>query len=222
VTAAAARKNYRTALIAALIALGFLGLAIASFVVAGLDLGWAEPAEAKKAAFALVAFTALLQLVASLFGFLARDGVAATGMGLLAGIWLTVGLTLRDSDPGATSDALGLFLLVAGVAMQVPASAALTSKLVPALVLGTAGVRFFLFGLYHLTSSEAWQNAAGVVGLALAGLAVYAAWAAALEDVTKRTLLPVGRRGTGKEAVQGGFLAQTKQVTKEPGVREQL
>ena len=75
-------------------------------------------------ALCILAFTVPLQFTASIFGFLARDGVAATGMGLLSGIWATVGLITLTGEPGSTSDALGLFLLIAGVAMWAPASAA--------------------------------------------------------------------------------------------------
>jgi len=122
-------------------ALGFIGLAGATATLAGLRLGWVEKAEGQNVALILLAFTAPLQLVASIFGFLSRDAVVATGMGILSGIWFAFGLVLHTSSPGATSDALGLFLLVGGVAMWIPASAAVASKLVPALVLcrGDAG-----------------------------------------------------------------------------------
>jgi uncharacterized protein len=83
-----------------------------------------------------------LQLVASVFGFLARDVVAGTGMGILAGTWLAVGLILLTGEPGSTSDALGLFLLIAAVAMLVPASAAAIGRRGGALGVGDeAGVR---------------------------------------------------------------------------------
>jgi hypothetical protein len=98
----------------------------------------------------VIAFTVPLQFTASIFGFLARDGVAATGMGLLSGIWLAIGLVLLTSQPGSTSNALGLFLVMAMVAMWAPASAALSAKLVPAVILATAGLRF---GLIASTSS---------------------------------------------------------------------
>ena len=45
----------------------------------------------------------------------------------------------------------------------------LASKLVPALVLATAGLRFLVTGLYQLTANEAWEDTAGVIGLILAG-----------------------------------------------------
>src|SRR3954464_7679876 len=69
------------------LALGFFGLAGATFVVAGLQLGWAAPPESKQVALCVLGFTVPLQFTASLTGFLSRDGVAATGMGLLSGIW---------------------------------------------------------------------------------------------------------------------------------------
>ena len=77
--------------IAGPLALGFFGLAAATFVMSGLQLGWVEPTEGKQVALCILAFTVPLQFTASLFGFLARDGVAATGMGLLSGIWAASG-----------------------------------------------------------------------------------------------------------------------------------
>ena len=87
--------------------------------------------------------------------------------------------------------------------MWAPASAAFASKLVPALVLAIAGLRFLVTGVYQLTSSEAWEDTAGVLGLLLAALAIYAAYAAELEDVLKRPVLPLGRRGRGRVGRQG-------------------
>jgi uncharacterized protein len=208
--------------IAGPLALGFFGLAAATFVMSSLQLGWVEPTEGKQVALCMLAFTVPLQFTASLFGFFARDGVAATGMGLLSGIWAVIGLITFTGGPGSTSDALGLFLLVAGVAMWAPASAAFASKLVPALVLSIAGLRFLVTGLYQLTSSKAWEDTAGVIGLLLAAFAIYAAYATELEDVLKMSVLPLGRRGKGESAVRGIYAEQIANVAHEPGVRQQL
>jgi uncharacterized protein len=70
--------------IAGPLALGFFGLAAATFVMSGLQLGWVDSTEGKQVALCILAFTVPLQFTASLLGFLARDGVAATGMGVLA------------------------------------------------------------------------------------------------------------------------------------------
>jgi uncharacterized protein len=189
--------------------LGFLALAGGTLLVSGLQLGWLAPAEGQNVALILLAFVFPLQLLASVFGYLGRDVAAGTGMGLLAGTWLSIGLVTLVSEPGSTSDALGLFLLLAAAAMTVPASAATTGKLVPAAVLWTTVVRFAVTGLYQLTASGTWEDVAGVVGLALCALAIYAALALALEEARRATVLPLGRRNA---AVEQG----------EAGVREQL
>ena len=60
-----------------------------------------------------------------------------------------------------------------------------------------------------------------MIGLLLAAFAVYAAYAAEFEDVLK-PLLPLGRRGTGEQAVKGTYAEQIANVAHEPGVRQQL
>jgi uncharacterized protein len=191
--------------------LGFLALAGGTLLVAGLQLGWLKPAEGHDVALMLIAFVFPLQLVASVFGYLGRDVVAGTGMGLLSGTWLSVGLVTLDAPPGSTSDALGLFLLLAAAAMAVPAAVAAGGKLVPAAVLGTTVLRFAVTGVYELTASSTWEDVAGIVGLVLCGVAIYAALALALEDAHHRTLLPVGRR-------HPGHIGELR----EAGVRDQL
>jgi succinate-acetate transporter protein len=188
--------------------LGFLALAAGTLMVSGLQLGWLADSDGATVALILIAFVFPLQLLTSIFSYLARDVAAATGMGILAGTWLSIGLVMISSAPGATSDALGLFLLIAGVSMWVPASAAVAGKLVPATVLATAGLRFLVTGAYELSAASSWQHLAGIVGLALCALGVYAAVAMALEDARGATVLPLGRRGAG--------------ITSEAGVRDQL
>jgi succinate-acetate transporter protein len=187
--------------------LGFLALALATVPFAAVQLGWVPPADGRVAAIGAVAATVPLQLLAAVLGFLARDVVAATGMGLLAGTWGTVGLATLTSPPGAVSKGLGVFLLTAGICMLVPAAAA-TAKLVPATVMTLAGIRFAVTGAYELTGSADWKAAAGWVGLLLGLVAMYAAVSLALESSTGRTVLPLGRHGPAPTA--------------EPGVRPQL
>src|SRR5215212_9529988 len=103
--------------IASPLALGFLALGGATLVLSGLQLGWFAPRESSYVAFALMTFGAPLQLLTSIFGFLARDPAAATGMGVLAASWLTIGLVKLNSAPAATSTVLGVFLVFAGSAL---------------------------------------------------------------------------------------------------------
>ena len=202
--------------------LGFLALAGGTLLVSGLQLGWLAPDQGQDVALILVAFVFPLQLVASVFGYLARDVVAGTAMGLLAGTWLSVALVTLTAPPGSTSDALGLFLLLAGAAMLVPAAASASGKVVPAAVLTTTAARFAATGMYQLTASGTWEDVAGVVGLVLCALAIYAAAAMALEDARRSTVLPLGRRGVGRESMDGRFEEQHAQIEHEAGIRRQL
>ena len=208
--------------IASPLALGFLALGGVTLVLSGSQLGWFVPKESSYVALVLMAFGAPLQLLSSIFGFLARDPAAATGMGILAASWFTIGLVTLDSAPKATSSVLGVFLVFAGVALLVPAIGAAFGKLVPATVLLTAAARLFLTGLYQLSANPSLQYAAGIVGLVLLGVALYAALALEIEDVRRRTVLPVLRVGAGKTAVEGSVEDQIKGVGREAGVREQL
>lgn len=204
------------------LALGFLALGGATVVLSGLQLGWFGPGETTAVALVLVLFGFPLQFLAAVFGFLTRDPVAATGMGVLAASWLTTGLVKLLAPPGATSAALGVLLIFAGAALTIPALGASFGKLVPALVLFTASVRFVLSGIYQVTAEIPVQFAAGIVGLVLLGLALYAALALELEDVRHGTVLPVLRRGMGRIAIRGTSTEQFAGIEHEAGVREQL
>jgi succinate-acetate transporter protein len=190
--------------------LGFLALSGGTLLVSGLQLGWLSTSDGADVALILIAFVFPLQLVTTVFGYLGRDVVTGTGMGILSGTWLSIGLITLVSPPGSTSDALGLFLLLAGVAMLVPAAAAASGKLVAVAVLGTTALRFACTGTYQLTASGTWEDIAGIVGLVLCAVAIYAAAAIALEDARRMTVLPTGRRGAARD------------VLEEPGVRAQL
>lgn len=202
--------------------LGFLALAAGTLLVSGRQLGWLGPADGQHVALVLIAFVFPLQLVAAILGFLARDVVAGTGMGILAGTWLSIGVVGLASEPGTTSDPLGMLLLIAAVAMTIPAAAAATGKLVPAAVLATTAVRFATTGMHETTASAAWQDIAGVIGLVLCALAVYAAAAMMIEDVRRRTVLPLGRMEMGAASLDGNLADQLEGIEREAGVREQL
>jgi succinate-acetate transporter protein len=214
------RVNLRP--IASPLPIGFIGLAVATVLVAALNLGWIPATEGKAVAFALLAFTVPTQATATVFGMLARDGVGATGMGILTGTWGTFGLVMLTSPKGATSDALGILLIVSALCMFLVATGAALGKIVPALVLGGASLRFLTAGIYQLTASSTWETITGVVGILLGAIAIYAAYAALLEGIQGRTVLPMGRRSRGHQALEGGLAEQVVDVTHEPGVRVQL
>jgi uncharacterized protein len=201
--------------------LGFLALAVATSSFAVLQLGWIPAAEGRTVALGVLALTVPLQLVASVMGFLARDPVAATGMGILSGTWGAASLATLTNPPGAAIDGLGLILLGSAACLLVPAASART-KLVPATVILLSAVRFGVTGVAHLDGGAGWMSLAGWVGLVLAALSFYAALALELEASDGRTVLPLGRRGPSAETMSEGWEAQVRAAQHEPGVRSQL
>ena len=202
--------------------LGFIALATGTLLLSALQLEWLQPTEGRTVAVILLAFVAPLQLIASIFGFLARDAIAGTGMGILAGTWLSISLTMRDQPPGATSHALGLLLLISATSMLIPAAGSAFGKLAATAVLSVTALRFAATGIYQLTANHTWKQTAGVIGVVLCGLALYTALAMLLEDVRRATMLPTFRRGRGKASIDGNLRDQLSQLEHEAGVREQL
>lgn len=202
--------------------LGILALATATLLLSGLELGWFPSREGTEVALAIVAVAAPLLLLAAVFGFLARDTLAATGLGLSGATWLLLGLSKLIYAPVRTDHALGVFLLMAAVAVSVTALPAVTMKVVPAAVLLLTATRFLLTGLYELTGSGTVRHGSAIVGLILVVVAVYAALALELESAKRHTVLPVLRRGAAHEAVTGDLADQITRVEGEAGVREQL
>ena len=208
--------------IASPLPLGFLGLVVGSLLISALQLHWVPAAQRHELAIGVLAFTVPVQLIACLYGFLCRDVVGSTGLGVLAGTWATLGVSLLTSPPGTTDPGLGIMLVVAAGALLVPATAALTSKVVAALVLVLAAARFAISGGYELTGAAVWQYASGVCGIVVAGVAVYAALAAEMDSATRRNLLPMLRPPHGQRAVSGRLPEQVQTLGREAGVRAQL
>jgi hypothetical protein len=82
---------------------GMSGLAIASLVQTGVELHWTASDQVLQAGLILVAVPFVLQLLACVLSYLARDGATGAAVGVLATTWLAVGLIHIISRPGATS-----------------------------------------------------------------------------------------------------------------------
>lgn len=173
-------------------------------------------------ALILIGFVVPLQLITAIFSLLARDTVAGTALGLFTGAWLATALTMLSSKPGATSGALGVFLLTMSASLVVLLVGAAFGKAGLTIVIAAGVARFALTGLYQLTGSSALEHAAGIVGFALAGAALYAALATEIEDVRGGRGLPLGRRAKAAEALDAPFAKQLDQIEHEAGVRQQL
>lgn len=221
---ATAQQNSRVMLrpLGSPLPLSFLALFTGSLLLSAIELHWIPINQTHEAAIAILAFTTPLQAVACLFGFLTRDTVSASGVGVLCGTWATTGLILLTSPPGSVSPGLGTLLVIAAGALLVPGVVAVTSKVVVAAVIGAAAARFAISGAYELTDSAAWKYSAGVAGLVVAAMAAYGAITCELESALGRTLLPMLRHHRGRMAMSGRLADQVADVAQEPGVRQQL
>lgn len=207
--------------IASPLPLGFLALTVATVAFASLQLSWIPQDQGRTVALGVLVLTVPLQFLAAVMGFLARDPVAATGMGILSGTWAAACLATLTSPPGAASEGLGIILLMSAACLVIPATAA-RNKAVPALVILASATRFAVTGLAEIDGGRSWMHAAGWVGIGLAVLSVYAALALELEGSESHTVLPLGRTGASKEAVDSVLGDQVERVATEPGVRQQL
>lgn len=203
-------------------ALGFLGLAGATLLLSGQELGWIPASQQHQVAIIVLVFAPVLQLISCVFGFLARDPVAATGMGVLAVTWGLIGGIDYLSKPHSTSAALGTLLFLAATGILLSALTAAQTKLLPAAVLATTAFRWIATGLYEIFAHPVYKTVGGYLGCFLAALAVYAAFAMELENLKHKAVLPVGRRKRGQTALEPYLSEQVSEVSAEPGVRNQL
>lgn len=208
--------------VASPVPLGFFGLAAATLVLSALQLGWIAPGEGRTVALALLGFAFAAQVLTGIVAYAARDVVVATAMSVLGLTWLVSGLVLHDAKPGSTSDGLGVFLLSSGAAVALCGAVACIGKVVPGTVLLVAALRILLTAGYELGGGNGWKSAAGVTGVVVFVLALYAAAAAMLEGALGKPVLPFGRRRRGRIAVTGGLFDQVQGIANEPGVRMQL
>jgi succinate-acetate transporter protein len=199
---------------------GMSGLAIASLVQSGFDLHWLGRNQGHQVGVILLAAPFVLQLLACVFAYLARDGAAGAALGVLACSWAAIGLVHLVSPPGSRSGAIGLLLLSAGSVLALTAVAIVSLKPLPALVFLLAAVRFALGGLYQLGAAGAWRDAAGLIGLVVLGLAAYCVLAFELEGQRRASVLPTFRRGIARLTAGADLGTDIAGVAREPGVRD--
>jgi uncharacterized protein len=169
----------------------------------------------------LIAFVFPLELLATVFAFLARDTLGATTLGLFAASWLALGWSDVRAVPGQTNSAVGIFLFGFATAALLLALMSAQAKPFFSVILGIALARMVLSGYYEVGGSKRWFEISGGFALALTALALYGGAALGLEDAEQQERLPLFRRGRAEEAFHG-YDAQLERLEAEPGVRQQL
>ncbi|WP_289734739.1 acetate uptake transporter family protein [Streptomyces macrolidinus] len=199
--------------------LGFFTVAIASVMTGCIQLGLFE--EAARGAVALCVLPAFaLQFLVSILAFGARDVIAATLMGIFAGSWLAYALVMFSgaADGLRVLGVFNLALLCFGALM----TAVTGPKRALWLVLAVSLPRWAATGLSGLTGAEWLTRTSGVLGLLVALVAMYAAFALMLEDMRSEEVLPIGRSGPAHAAVEGDLAVQLRNLERQAGVRRTL
>jgi succinate-acetate transporter protein len=202
--------------------LGFLAFGIGMFLYAAQDAEWVKPAEAHTIGLMLVTFVAPLEGTAAVLAFLARDTMAGVALGLFTGSWLMTGLETMKATPGTLSAADGYFLIAFTVAILLLATVAWLGQPLIAALLTVASVRAVVAAVYQLGGGTGWNRVAGWIALAIFCVAMYGGLAFLLEDAQGHAVLPLARRGSSREAIEGDLDTQLAGLADEPGVRKHL
>ncbi|MFE6364371.1 GPR1/FUN34/YaaH family transporter [Streptomyces sp. NPDC057806] len=199
---------------------GFFAVAIASVIVGCLQLGVFGGDEAHLAVALTILPAFVLQLLVSILAFGARDVLAATLMACFSGTWLASALVLAV-DPPSGAEVLGVLNLVFAMFALMMATVAYRKRAMW-LVLCAAVPRFSAAALFNFSGAEALGWVSGSFGLLLAAVAMYVAFAHMLEDMRGEEVLPVGRTGPARDAVEGDLTVQLRNLERQAGVRRTL
>lgn len=202
--------------------LGFFAFGIGMFLYAAFDASWVPPAQGRDIGLMLAAFVGPLEGLAAIIAFLARDTMAGVALGLFAGSWFLTGFATMQAKPDTLSSAQGYFLIAFSIAVFLLSLVAWLGQPLIALLLTVSIVRAVLSAVYQLGGGQGWNRTAGWIALAIFCVAMYGGLAFLLEDAKGRAILPLGRRGSSREAIEEGLESQLAGLADEPGVRKHL
>jgi succinate-acetate transporter protein len=180
--------------------LGLFGFAGATFIVAAYLADWYGNASTPLFIFPFALFFGgLAQLIAGLYAYRARDGLATAMHGMWGSFWLAWGTLYLLAATGAITvpagvnfTELGFWFVVLGAITWLGAVAALrvSVALFAVLFLLAAGSTFA--AVAYLAASSNVLTIAGYVLVASAVAAWYTAGAMMLNGTFRRTILPLG------------------------------
>lgn len=199
--------------------LGFFTVAIASVMTGCLQLGVLDTPDRRAVALCVLPAFAL-QLLVSVLAFGARDVIAATLMGTFAGSWLAYALVMGSGASGGL-EVLGVYNL-AFLCFGALMAAVTRPKRALWLVLVVSLPRWAATALAGLTGTEWLTRTAGGLGILVALVSAYAAFALMLEDMRSEEVLPIGRSGPAHHALEGDLAVQLRNLERQAGVRRTL
>jgi succinate-acetate transporter protein len=202
--------------------LGFFAFGVGMFLYAALDAEWVKPAEGHEIGLMLVTFVGPLEGLSAVIAFLARDTLAGVALGLFAGSWFLSGFAALRAQAGVLSAGQGYFLIAFSIAVLLLSVVSWLGQPLIASLLTVATVRGFLAAAYELGGGKGWNQAAGWTALGIFFVAMYGGLAFLFEDAKGAAVLPLARRGSSREAIEGDLEAQLGGLAGEPGVRKHL
>ncbi len=201
--------------------LGFFSFGIGMLILGCQATGWIPVSEQHQGGMILMSFVFPLELVATVFAFLARDTLGATTLGLFTTSWLALGWAQLSSPPGRASVTLGIYLFGFAAVALLLALLSTAGKPFFSALLTLATTRMVLSGVWEIGGAKELLRVSGGFWIALAALALYGGVALGLEDAQQREVLPLFRRGAAAESFEG-LDRQLERLEAEPGVRQQL
>ena len=190
--------------------LGLFAFAGSTFVVAANLAGWyGSPASPLVLAPFAAVFGGAAQLLAGMWSYRARDGIATAAHGTWGSFWIAYGIlwllmatgTIASPQPWYHAPELGWWFFALAIVTFSCAAAALAEGFVlfGVLALLTAGSAILSWGL--IEGEHTTVKVAGWVLVASAALAWYTATALMLHAATERSILPLLKRGHAARSV---------------------
>jgi hypothetical protein len=192
------------------------------FLYAAYDAEWIKATDAKTVGLIFVSFVGPLEALAAVIAFLARDTMAGVALGLFTGSWFLAGFATMHAQPGVLDAAQGYLLLGFTIAVLLLSVVAWLGQPLIAMLLTFAAARGACAAAYDLGAGKGWNHVAGWIALAIYCIAMYGGLAFLLEDAKGHAVLPIGRRGSSAEAIEGDLATQLSGLADEPGVRKHL
>ena len=212
--------------------LGLFGFAGATFIVAAWLAGWyGSPSTPLFLAPFWLTFGGIAQLLAGMWAYRARDGLATAMHGMWGAFWIAFGILFILDAAGALTatapafkDAFGYWFFALAVITGCGAIAAIVESIGLFSVLTTLAVGSAFVAIGYLTNAApaaggGWLQAAGWVLFASSVLATYTATAMMLESTWGRVVLPLGKLAKRANIPGERFTIPVEHEFAEPGVR---
>jgi len=209
--------------------LGLFGFAGATFIVAANLAGWYGNHTTTPLALAPFAmmFGGLAQLLAGMWAYRARDGIATAMHGMWGSFWLAYGVlnillaagAIKAPTPWYHDPAVGYWFFALAIITASGAMASLAESLGLFAVLSTLAAGSGILAGAFLYGSHGWATVAGWVFVFSAGFAWYTASAMMLAAAAGRTILPLGKYKRPANVPGGKPMHPIQLEWAEPGVK---